>query len=96
MFFTRLFQYVMEYHPHLDNDIYNVVDRVMRPLALRQTHRPRSDRGTQKACHSVSSSSTHHFGSSSHQEDDDNNEGTSRASTPSPNSYLNSLSPLAH
>ncbi|GKA12195.1 pentatricopeptide repeat-containing protein [Tanacetum coccineum] len=96
MFLTRLFQYVMEQYPHLDNGIYNVVDRVMRPLALRQTRRPRSDRGIQKAHHSVSSSSTHHFGSSSHQEDDDNNEGTSRASTPSPNSYLNSLSPLAH
>ncbi|GJQ89332.1 ribosomal protein L7Ae/L30e/S12e/Gadd45 [Tanacetum coccineum] len=96
MFLTRLFRYVMEHYPHLDNDIYNVVDRVMRPLALRQTHRPRSDCGTQKARHSVSSSSTHHFGSSSHQEDDDNNEGTSRASTPSPNSYLNSLLPLAH
>ncbi|GKC73440.1 hypothetical protein Tco_1119323, partial [Tanacetum coccineum] len=68
----------------------------MRPLALRQTRRPGSDRGIQKARHSVSSSSTHHFGSLSHQEDDDNNEGTSRASTPSPNSYLNSLSPLAH
>ncbi|GKA07087.1 hypothetical protein Tco_0686311 [Tanacetum coccineum] len=68
----------------------------MRPLALRQTRRPRSDRGIQKARHSVSSSSTHHFGSSSHQDDDDNNEGTSRASTPSPNSYLNSILPLTH
>ncbi|GJY59987.1 hypothetical protein Tco_0459879 [Tanacetum coccineum] len=96
MFLTCLFRYVIEHYPHLYNDIYNVVDQVMRPPALRQTRRPRSDRGTQKARHSVSSSSTHHFGSSSHQEDDDNNEGTSRARTPSPNSYLNSLSPLAH
>nr|GEY81514.1 hypothetical protein [Tanacetum cinerariifolium] len=86
----------MEYYPRLDNDIYNVVDRVMRPLALRQTRRPRSDRGIQKARHSVSSSSTHHFGSSSHQEDDDDNEGTSRANTPSLNTYLNSLQPLTH
>nr|GEX60325.1 hypothetical protein [Tanacetum cinerariifolium] len=68
----------------------------MRPLNLKQTHRPQSDRGVQKACHSIYSSSTHHFGSSSDQEDDGNNEGTFRASTPSPNSYLNSLSPLAH
>ncbi|GKD13428.1 hypothetical protein Tco_1197835 [Tanacetum coccineum] len=96
MILTRLFQYVMEHYPHLDNVIYNVVDRVMCPLALRQTHRPRSGRGTQKARHSVSSSSTHYFGLSSHQEDDDNNEGTSRASTQSPNSYLNSLSSLGH
>ncbi|GJZ07013.1 hypothetical protein Tco_0540806 [Tanacetum coccineum] len=62
----------------------------------KQTRRPQSDRGIQKARHSVSSSSTHHFGSPSHQENDDNNEGTSRASTPSPNSYLNSLSHLSH
>ncbi|GJZ15337.1 hypothetical protein Tco_0551014 [Tanacetum coccineum] len=86
----------MEHYPHLDNDIYNVVDRVMRPLALRQTRGPRSNCGIPKARHSVSSLSTHYFGSSSHLEDDDNNEGTSRASTPSPNSYLNSLSPLTH
>ncbi|GJX39402.1 hypothetical protein Tco_0252705 [Tanacetum coccineum] len=61
-----------------------------------QTRRTRSDRGIPKAHHSISSSSTHHFGSSSHQEDADNDEGTSQASTPSPNSYLNSLSPLTH
>ncbi|GJX33493.1 hypothetical protein Tco_0243348 [Tanacetum coccineum] len=52
--------------------------------SLRQTRRPRSDCGIQKACHSVSSSSTHHFGSSSHQEDDDNNKGTSRAASTTP------------
>ncbi|GJW66212.1 hypothetical protein Tco_0118096 [Tanacetum coccineum] len=44
----------------------------------------------------VTPSNLHHFGSSSHQEDDDNNEGTSRSSTSSPNSYINSLSSLAH
>ncbi|GKD44734.1 hypothetical protein Tco_1269379 [Tanacetum coccineum] len=37
MFLTRLFQHVMELYPHLDNGIYNVVERVMRALALRQT-----------------------------------------------------------
>ncbi|GJR58340.1 hypothetical protein Tco_1500502 [Tanacetum coccineum] len=35
MFLTRLFRYVMEHYPHLDNGIYNIIDRVMRPLALR-------------------------------------------------------------
>ncbi|GJT90456.1 hypothetical protein Tco_1079301 [Tanacetum coccineum] len=94
MFLTRLFQYVMEHYPHLDNGIYNVVERVMRPLALTQTRIPQSHDGIKKSCHSVSSSSTHHYGSSSHQEDDDDNEGTSRASTSSHNTYLNSLSPL--
>ncbi|GJU81214.1 hypothetical protein Tco_1283579 [Tanacetum coccineum] len=66
------------------------------PTSLRQTHRPRSDRGIPKAHHPVSSSSTRHFGSSSHQEDDDNDDRTSRASTPSPKSYLNFLSLLTH
>ncbi|GKE79989.1 hypothetical protein Tco_1549989, partial [Tanacetum coccineum] len=94
MFLTHLFRYVMEHYPHLDNGIYNVVDQVMRPLALRPTRKPRSDRVIHKARHSVSFSSTHHYGSSSHQEDDDDNERISRASTPSPTAYLNSLSQL--
>nr|GEW09244.1 putative reverse transcriptase domain-containing protein [Tanacetum cinerariifolium] len=68
-FLTRLYRYVMETYPHLDNGIYDIVERVMCPLALRQTRRPRSDRG--KARHSVSSSSSHHQGTSSHQHDDD-------------------------
>ncbi|GKE76569.1 hypothetical protein Tco_1542689, partial [Tanacetum coccineum] len=90
MFLTRLYQYVMETYPHLDNDTYDIVERVMRPLALRQTHRPRSDRG--KACHSVSSTSAYHkLGSLSHQGDDDE---ASHASTLSPTTYLNSLHPL--
>ncbi|GKA93972.1 hypothetical protein Tco_0815958 [Tanacetum coccineum] len=33
----------MKMYPRLDNGIYNVVERVMRPLALRQTRRPRRD-----------------------------------------------------
>ncbi|GJZ48984.1 hypothetical protein Tco_0603174 [Tanacetum coccineum] len=49
-----------------------------------------------KARHSVSSSSSHHQGTSSHQHDDDDDDDveTSRASTPSPTTYLNSLDPL--
>ncbi|GJW12745.1 zf-CCHC domain-containing protein [Tanacetum coccineum] len=51
------------------------------------------DRG--KARHSVSSTFAHHnLGSSSHQEDDDEDDGASRASTPSPTTYLNFLGPL--
>ncbi|GJR79543.1 hypothetical protein Tco_0150328 [Tanacetum coccineum] len=95
MFLTCLYRHVMEAYPRLDNGIYNIVDRVMRPLALKQPRRPRSDRG--KARHSVSSSSSHHQGMSSHQhDDDDDNFKTSRESTPSPNTCLNSLSPLAY
>ncbi|GJY05563.1 hypothetical protein Tco_0371503 [Tanacetum coccineum] len=93
MFLTRLFRNVMEHYPHLENCIYNAVDRVIRPLALKQTQKPRSDLG--KARHSVSSTSTHHNrGSSSHQEDDHEDDGASRASTSSPTTYLNSLGPL--
>ncbi|GJW81812.1 hypothetical protein Tco_0145787 [Tanacetum coccineum] len=91
-FLTRLYRHVMETYPHLDNGIYNIVERVMRPLALKQTRRPRSDRG--KARHSVSSSSSHHQGTSSHQHDDDDDVETSRASTPSPTTYLNSYHSL--
>ncbi|GJX13614.1 hypothetical protein Tco_0205372 [Tanacetum coccineum] len=82
----------MEHYPHLDNVIYNAIDHVMCPLALKQTRKPRSDRG--KARHSVSSTFAHHnHGSSSHQ-DDDEDDGTSCASTPSLTTYLNSLGPL--
>ncbi|GKA34388.1 hypothetical protein Tco_0720817 [Tanacetum coccineum] len=90
MLLTRLFRYVMEYYPHLDNGIYNVIDRVMHPLALKQTRRPRSDHG--KARHYVSSTSAHHsLGSSSHHGDDDEDDDASRASTPSLTTYLISL-----
>ncbi|GKF71361.1 hypothetical protein Tco_0207475 [Tanacetum coccineum] len=89
MFLTHLYRYVMEMYPHLDNGTYDVVERVMRPLALRQTRQPRSDHG--KALRSISSSSSHHQGTSSHQHDDDDDVETSRASTPSPTTYLNFL-----
>ncbi|GKE87307.1 hypothetical protein Tco_1564782, partial [Tanacetum coccineum] len=45
MFLTRLYRHIMEAYPHLDNGIYDIVDRVMHPLALKQTRRPRSDHG---------------------------------------------------
>ncbi|GKG20775.1 hypothetical protein Tco_0380576, partial [Tanacetum coccineum] len=80
------------------NGTYDIVERVMCPLALRQTQRPRSDHGkVHRLRHSVSSSSSHHQGTSSHQHDDDDDDDdvkTSRASTPSPTTYLNSLHPL--
>ncbi|GJW66150.1 hypothetical protein Tco_0118034, partial [Tanacetum coccineum] len=51
------------------------------------------DRG--KARHFVSSTSAHHnYGSSSHHGYEDEDDGASRASTPSPTTYLNSLCPL--
>nr|GEU75444.1 transposase, Ptta/En/Spm, transposase, Tnp1/En/Spm-like protein [Tanacetum cinerariifolium] len=93
MFLTHLYRHIMEYYPHLDNGIYNVVDRVMHPLALKQTRKPQSDRG--KARQSVSSTSAHHNrGSSSRQGDNDEDDGAFRAKTLSPTTYLNSLKPL--
>nr|GEV04144.1 ribosomal protein L7Ae/L30e/S12e/Gadd45 [Tanacetum cinerariifolium] len=90
VFLTRLFQHVMEHYPYLDNGIYDVIKRVMRPLSLRQARQPRSDR--RKSHDFVSSTSAHHNRrSSSRQEDDD---GASHASTPSLVTYLNSLNPL--
>ncbi|GKD36148.1 hypothetical protein Tco_1251657, partial [Tanacetum coccineum] len=49
----------------------------------------------EKARHSVSSTPAHHkYGSSSYQGNDDEDDGASRASTPSPTTYLNSFHPL--
>ncbi|GJS18117.1 putative ribonuclease H-like domain-containing protein [Tanacetum coccineum] len=71
----------MEAYPHLDNGIYDIVDRVMHLLALKQSRRPQSDRG--KARHSVSSSSSNDHGTSSYQHDDDDDDvETSRATIP--------------
>nr|GEZ89298.1 pentatricopeptide repeat-containing protein [Tanacetum cinerariifolium] len=39
MFLTCLYPHVMKNYPHLDNGIYNVVDRVMSPLTLKQTQK---------------------------------------------------------
>ncbi|GJV32857.1 zf-CCHC domain-containing protein [Tanacetum coccineum] len=41
MFLNHLYRHVMEHYPHLDTSIYNVVDRVMRPLTLKQTRKPK-------------------------------------------------------
>nr|GEW94840.1 hypothetical protein [Tanacetum cinerariifolium] len=93
MFLTCLYRHMMKHYPHPDNGVYNVVDRVMCPLALKQNRKPQSDHG--KACHSVSSKSAYHnYGSSSRQGDDDEDDGASRVSTSSPTSYINSLQPL--
>ncbi|GJU98614.1 hypothetical protein Tco_1327885, partial [Tanacetum coccineum] len=64
-----------------------------RPLSKLE-RKPRRVRGMRRGCHSTSSSSAFDQPSSSHLNDDDdygNDEGTSRASTPSPIRYVNSL-----
>ncbi|GJS15690.1 hypothetical protein Tco_0410162 [Tanacetum coccineum] len=75
------------------NLAYFFVKRFESARATPKAHLPYGiDHG--KSRHSVSSTSAHHnCGSSSDQEDDDEDDGASRASTPSPTTYLNSLRP---
>ncbi|GKA34458.1 pentatricopeptide repeat-containing protein, partial [Tanacetum coccineum] len=79
---------------HRGHLLASLAHMVMRPLALKQTQKPQSDHGMPKACHSISSSSAYHYGSSSHHGDDNEDDDASRAITPSPTTYLNSLLPL--
>ncbi|GJU10418.1 hypothetical protein Tco_1132814 [Tanacetum coccineum] len=97
MFLTRLFNHVMSNFPKLSSDRYVLCDRVMYPLAPQHEQKTRKDYGTKRGRHSTSTSSSFAFDrpSFSHHEDDDNDEddeGTSRVSSPSPNSYVNYLS----
>ncbi|GKB61602.1 hypothetical protein Tco_0917788 [Tanacetum coccineum] len=68
-------------------------DHVMNPLIAHQERKTRKDHGTRRGRHSTSSSSAIDQPSSSHLIDDYdvNGEGTSRASTPSPIRFVNSL-----
>ncbi|GJW02207.1 hypothetical protein Tco_1561063 [Tanacetum coccineum] len=72
---------------------YVMYDHVMNPLTAQQERKTRKDLGTRRGRHSTSSSSTFNQPFSSHLNDDDdgNDKGTSRASTPSPIRYVNSL-----
>ncbi|GKA00730.1 hypothetical protein Tco_0673395 [Tanacetum coccineum] len=91
---TRLFTFIMNENPELNNESYVLYDHVMTPLAAQLERKPRRDRGMRRGRHSTSSSSAFDQPSSSHLNDDDdygNDEGTSRASTPSPICYVNSL-----
>ncbi|GKB61567.1 hypothetical protein Tco_0917753, partial [Tanacetum coccineum] len=94
MLLTRLFTFIMNENPELNNESYVLYDHVMTPLAAQLERKPRRDRGMRRGRHSTSSSSAFDQPSSSHLNDDDdygNDEGTSRASTPSPIRYANSL-----
>ncbi|GKA58196.1 hypothetical protein Tco_0757384 [Tanacetum coccineum] len=83
----------MDEYPELSNDSYVLYDRFMNPLAAQLGRKVQRDRGTRRGRPSTSSS-TFDQPSSSYLNDDDNdenNEGTSRAITPSPIRYVNSL-----
>ncbi|GJW27023.1 hypothetical protein Tco_0663433 [Tanacetum coccineum] len=92
-FLTRLYRHIMKAYPHLNNGIYDIDDRVMRPLALKQTRRPQSDHGKERTFVLILIFPYHGTLISFNHDDDDDVE-TSRASTPSPTTYLNSLNPL--
>ncbi|GJT06009.1 pentatricopeptide repeat-containing protein [Tanacetum coccineum] len=91
---TCLFNHVMSESPELSNDHYVLYDRVMYPFTAQQERKTRKDYGTRRGRSSPSSSSAFGQPSSSYPNDDDddgNDEGTSRASTPSPTHFVNSL-----
>ncbi|GKD62414.1 hypothetical protein Tco_1299923, partial [Tanacetum coccineum] len=90
MLLTRLFKFVMSENSELSNESYVLYDRVMNPLTAHQERKTRKDRGTRRGHHSTSSSSDFDQPSFSHLNDDDdgNDEGTSPATTPSPNTLL--------
>ncbi|GJS47718.1 hypothetical protein Tco_0597839 [Tanacetum coccineum] len=79
--------------PELSNESYVLYDRVMNPLTAHQERKTRKDRGTRRGRHSTSSSFAFDQPSSFHLNDNDdgNDEGTSRASTPSPIRFVDSL-----
>ncbi|GJT59254.1 hypothetical protein Tco_1002787 [Tanacetum coccineum] len=87
------FKFIMNENPELSNKSYVLYDRVMNPLGAQQERKTRKDLGTRRGRHSTSSSSAFGQQPSSHfiNDDDENDEGTSRASTPSPIHYVNSL-----
>ncbi|GJR84643.1 retrovirus-related pol polyprotein from transposon TNT 1-94 [Tanacetum coccineum] len=94
MLLTHLFTFIMREYPELYNESYVFHDRVMTPFAAQVGRKPRRDRGTRKGRPSTSSSTFDQPSSSHHNDDDDddgNNEGPSRASTPFPIRYVNSL-----
>ncbi|GJR05313.1 hypothetical protein Tco_0528297 [Tanacetum coccineum] len=94
MLLTRLFKYVMGESPELFNESFVLYDRVMYPLTAQQERKTRKDYGMKRGRHCTSSSSAFDQPSSSHLNDDDDDEtyeGTSRASTPSPTRFVNSL-----
>ncbi|GKC67065.1 hypothetical protein Tco_1099663 [Tanacetum coccineum] len=84
----------MNENPELNNESYVLYDHVMTPLAAQLERKPRRDRGMRRGSHFTSSSFAFDQPSSSHLNDDDdyeNDEETSRASTPPPIRYVNSL-----
>nr|GEY69660.1 pentatricopeptide repeat-containing protein [Tanacetum cinerariifolium] len=92
MLLTRLFKFVMSKSSELLNKSYVLYDRIMNPLTAHQERKTRIDHVTRRGRHSTSSSAFDQPSSSHLNDDNDGNDkGTSRASTPSPICFVNSL-----
>ena len=86
MFLTRLYRHVIDNYDDLDSSIYEPIYATLRPLALKQTRRTRSDKGKSRR---------HSFhGSSSRLDDEDDEENAHGASTPSFNEFVDNLGDL--
>ncbi|GJW96338.1 hypothetical protein Tco_0178146 [Tanacetum coccineum] len=70
MLLTRLFTFIMNEYPELNNESYVLYDCDMTPLAAQLERKPRRDRGIRRGRHSTSSS-TFDQTSSFHLNDDD-------------------------
>ncbi|GKA86860.1 hypothetical protein Tco_0808571 [Tanacetum coccineum] len=57
MLLTRLFTFIMNENPELNNESYVLYDHVMTPLAAQLERKPRRDHGMRRGHHSTSSSS---------------------------------------
>ncbi|GJT79946.1 retrovirus-related pol polyprotein from transposon TNT 1-94 [Tanacetum coccineum] len=91
MFLTKILTYILNENPELQNPSYVFYDHVMESFSASKERKPRRDRSTRRGRPSTSSSTFDHPSSSHHNDDDGNDEGTTRASTPSPIRYVNSL-----
>ncbi|GJU63441.1 hypothetical protein Tco_1245276 [Tanacetum coccineum] len=78
MLLTRLFTFIMNENPELNNESYVLYDNVMTPLAAQLEQKPRRDRGMRRGRHSTSSSSAFDQPSSSHLTDDDDDYGNDK------------------
>ncbi|GKC72247.1 hypothetical protein Tco_1118130 [Tanacetum coccineum] len=91
MLLTRLFKFIMDEYPELYNESYVLYDRViMNPLASQTKRKPKGSWHEKEGVHTLPvllQPSPSHLNN----DDDGNDEGTSRASTPSPIRYVNSL-----
>ncbi|GKF69693.1 hypothetical protein Tco_0202750 [Tanacetum coccineum] len=93
MLLARLFTFIMNEYPELNNESYVLYDSFMTPFAAQLERKPRKDRGMRRGRHSTSSSAFDQPSSShlNNDDDDGNNKGTLHASTPFPTRYVNSL-----